>query len=107
MVNNCVVCKSELEEDTIIVGNQFPSAIFANKGEDYTQSIDSSSLNLTRCSNNSCSLVQLSTDYDLDIVRTEHRYLGKENITNLQYKEFFGGIDSLLAFEKTLKDDLP
>ena len=75
MVNNCMVCKSELEEDTIIVGNQFPSAIFANKGEDYTQSIDSSSLNLTRCSNNSCSLVQLSTDYDLDIVFQNYPYV--------------------------------
>ena len=81
MVNNCMVCKSELEEDTIIVGNQFPSAIFANKGEDYTQSIDSSSLNLTRCSNNSCSLVQLSTDYDLDIVFQNYPYVSGTTAT--------------------------
>jgi len=81
MVNNCMVCKSELEEDTIIVGNQFPSAIFANKGEDYAQSIDSSSLNLARCSNNSCSLVQLSTDYDLDIVFQNYPYVSGTTAT--------------------------
>ena len=76
-----MVCKSELEEDTIIVGNQFPSAIFANKGEDYAQSIDSSSLNLARCSNNSCSLVQLSTDYDLDIVFQNYPYVSGTTAT--------------------------
>jgi len=81
MVNNCMVCKSELEEDIVVVGNQFPSAIFANKGENYTQSIDSSSLNLTRCSNNSCSLVQLSTDYDLDIVFQNYPYVSGTTAT--------------------------
>lgn len=81
MVNKCMVCKSELEEDSIIVGNQFPSAIFANKDEDYAQSIDSSSLNLTRCSNNSCSLVQLSTDYDLDIVFQNYPYVSGTTAT--------------------------
>ena len=81
MINNCIVCKSELEEDTIIVGNQFPSAIFANKNEDYTQSIDSSSLNLTRCSNDSCSLVQLSNDYDLDIVFQNYPYISGTTAT--------------------------
>ena len=31
MGNKCIVCKNELEKDIIIVGDQFPSAIFANK----------------------------------------------------------------------------
>ena len=44
-------------------------------------------------------------DYNLDIIRTKHRYL-EEHSTHLQYDEFFGGIDSLLSFERTLTDDL-
>ena len=79
--NKCMVCKSELEEDAVIVGDQYPSAIFANKHEDYTQSINSSSLNLTRCSNNACSLVQLSVDYDLDVVFQNYPYVSGTTAT--------------------------
>ena len=45
-------------------------------------------------------------DYDLDIVNTKHRHLGEEYLTHLQFNDFFGGIDTLLSFEKTLTDDL-
>ena len=44
-------------------------------------------------------------DYNLDIISTKHRYL-EEHSTHLQYDDFFGGIDSLLSFERTLTDDL-
>jgi hypothetical protein len=44
-------------------------------------------------------------DYDLNVVSTKHRYLGKEHITHLKFDEFFGCIDSLLSFEQTLIED--
>ena len=46
-------------------------------------------------------------DYDLNIVSAKHRFLGDEHITYLQYEDFFGCIDSLLSFERSLTDDLP
>ena len=76
-----MVCKSKLESDVIIVGDQFPSAIFANRNENYSQAIAKSSLNLARCSNNSCSLVQLSTDYDLDVVFQNYPYVSGTTAT--------------------------
>ena len=45
-------------------------------------------------------------DYDLDIVSPVHRHLGEEYLTHLKFNDFFGGIDTLLSFEKTLTDDL-
>ena len=44
-------------------------------------------------------------DYDLSVVDKKHRYLGEEHITHLRYEDFFGCIDPLLSFEKTLTDD--
>ena len=44
-------------------------------------------------------------DFDLNIISTKHRYLGKEHITHTLYKDFFGCIDPLLSFERTLTDD--
>ena len=41
-------------------------------------------------------------DYNLDIVNTGHRHLGDEYITDLQFEEMFGCIDSMLEFEKKL-----
>ena len=80
-VENCIVCNKPLEEPSVIVGNQYPSAVFAEKDEDYTKTLISSSLDLTRCSNESCSLVQLSTDYDLDIVFKNYPYVSGTTAT--------------------------
>jgi len=43
-----------------------------------------------------------SFDYDLNIVDSRHRHLGGEYITELQFEEMFGCLDSLLEFEKKL-----
>ena len=80
-VENCIVCDNSLEEPSIIVGNQYPSAIFAEVNEDYTKTLLSSSLDLSRCSNESCSLLQLSTDYDLDIVFKNYPYVSGTTAT--------------------------
>ena len=44
-------------------------------------------------------------DYDLNVIDTKHRHLGKEHITHLLYEDFFGCIDPLISFEKTLTED--
>ena len=58
--------------------------------------------------NDKCEQIGLSNfEYNLDIISTKHRYLGEKNITPFQFEFFFGGIDSLLSFEKTITNDLP
>lgn len=64
----CIVCNNYLHLDSVIIGDQYPSAIFVEKDEDYQKIIQTSSLNLAKCSNNLCGLVQLSTNYNLDMV---------------------------------------
>ena len=44
--------------------------------------------------------------FDLDLINNKHRYLGEEQITQLQYEDFFGFIDTLLSFEISLTEDL-
>ena len=72
---HCIVCEDRLETDTVLVGAQYPSAVFADATDDYRQYLEASSLNLTQCSNNSCALVQLSSDYNLDMVFRNYPYL--------------------------------
>ena len=58
--------------------------------------------------NDMCEQIGLSNfEYNLDIVNTKNRFLGEEHISTLQLDKFFGGIDSLLSFEKTITKDYP
>lgn len=104
MGNKCIVCKNELEKDIIIVGDQFPSAIFANKNEDYSKSVNSSSLNLARCTNHSCSLVQLSVDYDLDVVFQNYPYVSGTTATMKSILKDV--VEEGLAVSKPQNDDV-
>ena len=78
---HCIVCEDRLETDTVLVGAQYPSAVFADATDDYRQYLEASSLNLTQCSNNSCALVQLSSDYNLDMVFKNYPYLSGTTAT--------------------------
>ena len=78
---HCIVCEDRLETDTVLVGAQYPSAVFADATDDYRQYLEASSLNLTQCSNNSCTLVQLSSDYNLDMVFKNYPYLSGTTAT--------------------------
>ncbi len=72
---NCIVCGAELFEDLVYVGDQYPSAIYPKASVDYKLSIQPSSLNLTKCSNNECGLVQLACEYNLNYVLEHYPYL--------------------------------
>ena len=81
MMNNtnkrstCVVCNCNLLEDIVIIGDQYPSAIYPKTGSNYKSLIKPSSLNLTKCSSSDCGLVQLANKYDLDFVLKNYPYL--------------------------------
>jgi hypothetical protein len=58
--------------------------------------------------NDKCEQIGLSNfEYNLDIVSAKNRFLGEEHISALQLDKFFGGIDSLLSFEKKITNNLP
>jgi len=77
----CIVCNNYLHLDSVIIGDQYPSAIFVEKDEDYQKIIQTSSLNLAKCSNNLCGLVQLSTNYNLDMVFRNYPYVSGTTAT--------------------------
>ena len=78
---HCIVCEAQLQTDSVLIGAQYPSAVFADAADDYRQYLETSSLNLTQCSNPSCALVQLSSDYDLDMVFKNYPYLSGTTAT--------------------------
>ena len=71
---NCVVCGSELLEDIVEIGKQYPSAIFCKSNDPFRESLKASSLNVTKCSNRSCNLIQLSNPISLDDVFAKYPY---------------------------------
>lgn len=71
---NCISCGSKLSDDIVIIGEQYPSAIFVNKEDEIYKNIPSTSLNVCRCTNESCTLVQLKNQYDLQYVFDHYPY---------------------------------
>lgn len=69
----CIVCKYQLSDDKVIIGDQYPSAIYP-KSKSYKRQISPSSLNLAKCLNVRCGLVQLSNEYDLSYVLENYPY---------------------------------
>jgi hypothetical protein len=45
-------------------------------------------------------------EFNLDLLSNKPRYLGGEQITHLQYEDFFGCLDPLISYERSLTDDL-
>ena len=70
----CISCGSELLDDIVHIGDQYPSAIFVDESDGYTRNLEATSLNLTMCSNENCKLVQLSSKYDLQYVFDHYPY---------------------------------
>jgi hypothetical protein len=79
--DKCIVCDSKLLNDSVIIGEQYPSAVFAEQDENYTNFVELSSLNLAMCSNISCALVQLSNSYNLDMVFNNYPYVSGTTAT--------------------------
>ena len=71
---NCISCASPLSGDIVLVGEQFPSAVFLSDKVPAPKNFQASSLNLTRCSNPECNLIQLSRIYDLQYVFDHYPY---------------------------------
>ncbi len=71
---NCVVCGSELLEDIVEIGKQYPSAIFCKSNDPFRERLKASSLNITKCSNRACNLIQLSNPISLDDVFAKYPY---------------------------------
>ncbi len=70
----CLSCSSPLPPDVVHIGCQFPSAIFLAEKDPILDGLRASSLNVTRCSDESCRLVQLSNEYDLQYVFDHYPY---------------------------------
>jgi NDP-4-keto-2,6-dideoxyhexose 3-C-methyltransferase len=70
----CISCSTELPGDIVNIGKQYPSAIFLSDKDPAPPDLHASSLNVTRCPNSSCSLIQLSYEYDLQYVFDHYPY---------------------------------
>jgi NDP-4-keto-2,6-dideoxyhexose 3-C-methyltransferase len=70
----CISCGVPLAGDIVIIGNQYPSAIFVSEKSPVTSELTAMSLNVTRCTNESCALVQLANEYDLQYVFDHYPY---------------------------------
>jgi len=69
----CISCGSPLSADIVMIGEQYPSAVFVTE-EDAMDNLHPTSLNLARCSNEDCGLVQLSNEYNLQQVFDHYPY---------------------------------
>lgn len=69
----CMSCGSPLSADIVMIGNQYPSAVFVTE-DDCLENLQPTSLNLARCSNEDCGLVQLSNEYNLQHVFDHYPY---------------------------------
>src|SRR4030067_526183 len=70
----CISCGSSLPADIVFVGDQFPSAVFLSENTPPPKDFKASSLNLTRCNNPKCGLIQLSNQYNLQYVFDHYPY---------------------------------
>ena len=84
---HCIVCQAKLLDDLVIIGEQYPSAIFPDPISNYKSVTPRVSLNLTKCSNSECGLVQLSHEYDLDHVFKHYPFVSGETATMKQILE--------------------
>lgn len=71
---HCISCGSRLPDDIVRIGHQYPSAVFFKEEDPLLSEFPSSPLDLTRCENPDCTLVQLSCEYDLQPVFDHYPY---------------------------------
>ena len=70
----CISCGTDLPSDIVEIGDQYPSAIFLSDKDPAPPDLHVSSLNVTRCPDSSCSLIQLSYEYNLQYVFDHYPY---------------------------------
>jgi len=71
---HCISCGKQLPTDIVLIGDQYPSAIFLRDNDAIAAELSASSLNVTRCDSDDCCLVQLSHSYDLQYVFDHYPY---------------------------------
>jgi len=71
---HCISCGAPLPEGIVQIGSQYPSAIFVADGDRIAEELTSTSLDVTRCSDEQCALVQLCNEYDLQYVFDHYPY---------------------------------
>ena len=72
--HKCISCSSVLVDDLVEIGDQYPSAIFLEKRDQVPEGLSPSSLNLSKCSNEKCGLVQLTEIKNLQYVFDHYPY---------------------------------
>lgn len=70
----CISCGTPLPESIVKIGDQYPSAIFVDEGDKILADLAATNLDVTRCPDESCALVQLSNQYDLQYVFDHYPY---------------------------------
>ena len=86
---NCISCGAPLPDDIVFIGDQYPSAIFLRDNDPIASEISASSLNVTRCAEEGCCLVQLSHSYDLQYVFDHYPY---ESGSTATMRQILGGL---------------
>lgn len=71
---NCISCGKALPEPIVFIGEQYPSAIFVSENDPINKDLTATSLDVTRCENENCNLVQLCNEYDLQYVFDHYPY---------------------------------
>lgn len=93
----CLVCESQLDLDVAVIGDQYPSAIYLNNVTEKEFGLHKSSLNLSRCTNPVCTLVQLSKPIDLDIVYKNYPY--QSGTTATMHSILSSVVDETLTYQ--------
>jgi NDP-4-keto-2,6-dideoxyhexose 3-C-methyltransferase len=73
-LGKCIACGSHLTEPLVLIGDQYPSAIFLSQETSLHNSLLKSSLDLCSCTNPNCLLVQLKTQIDMGTVYQNYPY---------------------------------
>lgn len=93
----CVVCECPLDLDVAVIGDQYPSAVYLDGVTEKQFGLSKSSLNLSRCSNSHCNLVQLTKPIDLDIVYEHYPY--QSGTTATMRMILADVVDEVLSFQ--------
>ncbi|MCX5696486.1 MAG: methyltransferase domain-containing protein [Candidatus Omnitrophica bacterium] len=100
----CISCGSPLADDIVIIGEQYPSAVFVSDSSPVASGLTATSLNLTRCTSESCRLVQLANEYDLQYVFDHYPYESGSTATMKQILQDV--VDDALRIIPLCSDDV-
>jgi NDP-4-keto-2,6-dideoxyhexose 3-C-methyltransferase len=80
-MQRCVVCGQSLSPEYVDIGFQYPSALFLKKDDPLRKNCKPSSLNLARCNNENCCLIQLASPTSLTDIFEKYPYQSGSTIS--------------------------